>query len=236
MKRPIVLLAFLFGGVFLGSAAAMVYLKSRASKAPTTPTPLAAPSDAYAGLTVPPFSLIDQRGEPFTHEQLRGRVTVLDFFFTHCPTVCPIMTAKLAALTDTLADTGVRFVSISVDPTHDRPEQLLTYGKLHEADFSRWSFLTGEPSVVNRIVTEGLKFVLEQDKSTPVKLESGETIYNILHPTWFVLVGPDGGQFGIKGLYRSSSDEEMQRLAADARSLDRDLRQNADQPSPAPRP
>ena len=227
MRRPLLILAFLVGGVFVGSGAAMIYLKSRSPAPapnggrPIVQQPAQVPVD---GLTIPPFSLIDHNGDAFTQENLKGKVTILDFFFIHCPTVCPMMTGKLAALTETLADTGVRFVSVSVDPTHDRPEQLRAYAKLHEADLNRWSFLTGDEMTVQSIVSGGLQFVMEQDKSRPVPLESGETIYNILHPTWFVLVGPDGGASGIKGLYKSSQIEDMERLAADARALDKQVR------------
>ncbi|MFN7020056.1 MAG: SCO family protein [Phycisphaerales bacterium] len=230
MKRPMPLLVFLVAGVFLGSGASLIYLKSRTKSPPAAPIVQQPESDALSGLTIPPFSLIDHHGEPFTHENLKGRVTVLDFFFIHCPTICPIKTAKLAALTETLADTGVRFVSVSVDPKHDRPEQLRAYAKMHEADLIRWSFLTGDEQTVTSIVADGLKFVMEQDKTTSVTLESGEVIHNILHPSWFVLLGPDGGQSGIKGLYRSSSDEDIRRLANDARALDRQLRSQTSRP------
>jgi protein SCO1/2 len=229
LSRPTRILIGLLAAGFIGSGAAMVsLLRGRAAwtddAAGITPADSAeARTAAVAGMTIPAFAMVDQDGAAFTEERLRaGGVTVLDFMFTHCPTACPIMTETMAGLTEALADTDVRFVSISLDPKHDTPARLREYAELHEANPRRWSFLTdpaGNDAPVRAMVQEGLKFALDEDRSTPITVPGdAEPMFNIVHPTWFLLIGGDGG---VKGLYRSSQAEEMERLEADARALDR---------------
>jgi protein SCO1/2 len=99
----------------------------------------------------PDFALVDQDGEPLALEDLRGRVLLVDFVYTHCPGPCPILTGlhveALRALPDAVRD-RVHFVSISLDPERDTPDALRRYAEARGADDPHWSFLTGEPEVV----------------------------------------------------------------------------------------
>ena len=103
----------------------------------------------------PPFSLIDQDGRTVSSEDLRGRVLLLDFIFTRCPGPCPILTARHVAvqraLPPELTD-RVQLVSISLDPAYDTPEVLCAYGEARGVSFENWSFLGGEPEVVDAVV------------------------------------------------------------------------------------
>jgi protein SCO1 len=90
--------------------------------------------------------LLNQRGEPFAMDQLRGESVVLNFIFTHCPGICPLQTQALrrvrAALPESVRE-RVQFVSVSVDPERDTPEALAAFAAQQGADDEHWSFVTG---------------------------------------------------------------------------------------------
>jgi protein SCO1 len=103
----------------------------------------------------PSFSLIDSGGRAVSSTQLRGSVLLLDFMYTHCTTVCPMVTERMAVLERRLRETGLlghgaTLVSISFDPARDTPDWLATYAKSVGADRKGWLFLTGsEKDVAN---------------------------------------------------------------------------------------
>lgn len=102
----------------------------------------------------PEFALISQDGKEVRLEDLRGKVVAIDFVYTSCPDVCPLLSDKLARVEDALgADFGtkVAFVSITVDPEHDTPAVLKEYAEALDADLGGWSFLTGEPAAVLKV-------------------------------------------------------------------------------------
>lgn len=180
----------------------------------------AMPDPGWEGVTVPEFSLVDQDGREVDATMLDGRVTVMDYFFSDCPFVCPGLTAAMLRLTDVLADTPVRFLSVSVNPGRDTPERLKDYGRRYGADFARWRFLTGEPATVERMVREGLGFELREDPARPIELGEGESMVNIIHPSHIVLVGPNRE---VLGIYLFQYEEQLDMLAQRARVLARDL-------------
>lgn len=168
---------------------------------------------------IPDFALTNQDGEPVTAEIFDGRVTVLDFMFTNCPLVCPGLTAMMASVSGQLDGTGVRLVSISVDPAHDTPERLREYAAQFNADTARWSFLTGGMEHVTRILA-ALKFALREDTQT-ITLGDGSSMQNILHPTRILLIGPDRR---VLGMYDYMNPDDIQRLIKKAREADAALR------------
>ena len=172
----------------------------------------------YEGLEIPAFSLVDSADRPVTEKLLEGRVSVVDFFFTRCPLVCPGMNLAMRRLEGRLARSRVQFVSISVDPAHDTPGQLRRYAAGLGADPRRWTFLTGSPETVTRIVRDGLRFGLSTDPATPIRLEDGSTMPNILHPARLFLIGPDRR---VLGMYAYTDAGEMDALAERARGLAR---------------
>ena len=108
---------------------------------------------------VPPFQLVDQAGEVFSSEKLKGKVWAVGFIFTRCPTICPVLTALMKEVETKSTDLGSDFqiVSFSVDPSYDTPEVLQEYAGKHGANLERWTFLTGDPGAVEKTVVEGLK-------------------------------------------------------------------------------
>ncbi len=157
------------------------------------------------------FALVDQAGAPFTAESVKGKVWVADFFFTHCPTICPRITRRMRALQ--LAAAGPHaplLVSFSVDPENDTPPVLLAYAKRYDADLETWSFLTGDLATVKRTVVEGFKLALD-GKPDPSAENGG-----IIHGSHLVLVDRNAD---IRGYYRTDDDEDMKRLVEDTAQL-----------------
>lgn len=216
--------------VFLASGAVLVSLMLRGARnrpdalgpgalivdQGRSPDP-ALPDPGVAQLSLPEFTMTAQDGRTITRADLAGKVTIVDFIFTHCPFVCPMLTENMKGLSNVLTGTEVRFLSVTVDPERDTPARLAEYAKLHEADTSRWTFATtGDAPTVRRILAGSLKFAVEDDPKNPITLPDGSTMNNIVHPSWYLLVGPDARPLG---LYRSSDPAERQALADRARVL-----------------
>lgn len=147
--------------------------------------------EGLEGLVIPDFRLVDQFGKPVNQTIFDGRITILDFSFTNCPFVCPGMNAAMLMLQSQLVGTSVRFASISVDPRNDVPEVLKSHADKIGVDHARWTWLTGEEAEIKRIVSESLKFELQDDPSRPITLADGSVMNNIIHPSRLFLIGPE---------------------------------------------
>lgn len=127
--------------------------------------------------------LVDQNGNTVSLTSLKGKPLVVDFIYTSCPGPCLMETAKLANVALRLGnDLGskVTIVSISVDPEHDGPKQLLDYSRQQGADEKGWYFLTGGPAEIDQALS-GFKLSrqIEPDGS-------------VGHLVDMMLIGPDG--------------------------------------------
>ena len=97
------------------------------------------------------FSLIDQDGQTVTLNRSSGEIIVVAFIFTRCTNVCPVITQSLRSVQQGLSpeySADVEFMSISVDPDYDTPEQLKAFTELHDAN---WSHLTGDLEVLEEV-------------------------------------------------------------------------------------
>jgi protein SCO1/2 len=92
------------------------------------------------------FNLTDQDGKPFHFKNSQGKLVLATFIFTTCPDVCPLLTAKFAAIQRTLEENKSKdflLLSISTDPERDSVAALRDYAGRFNADLRNWSFLTG---------------------------------------------------------------------------------------------
>jgi len=105
--------------------------------------------------TVPDVELIDQFGMSVPLRTLleSNQPVALNFIFTTCTTICPVMTATFAHMRRELGDAGehLRLVSISIDPDYDRPEALKAYAEQFRAG-EGWSFLTGDSEDIVQVL------------------------------------------------------------------------------------
>jgi protein SCO1/2 len=148
---------------------------------------------------VPPFSLTSQRRTPFGLADLRGKVSVVNFVFTSCRDVCPLLSAHMQDVASHYAGADdVQFVSISVDPQTDTPDVLAAYAARFGGD-PRWQFLTGDAAAVRAVVVDGFKMALERvapasggGVAEGAERPSAPGPQSILHGERFVIVDREG--------------------------------------------
>jgi protein SCO1 len=142
--------------------------------------------------STPAFNLTDQTGQSFSSESLAGRVTLLDFIYTHCTDACPLLSATFQDAQRKLADdkqlgSKITLVSLSVDPQHDTPSVLMEYGRQFKADPENWKMLTGDWDQVYDVVT-GFKVATRPPRPVPDAPAPGGT--ELTHSTRVVLIDP----------------------------------------------
>ena len=117
--------------------------------------------------TIPEWSFINQDGEVFNSDSVKGKIYVADFFFTTCPSICPIMTTQMSQLYWKLdrksAYQDVSFVSYTVNPEYDTPEVLKDYAEKNAFSQDRWNFLTGEKDEIYKLGVKGYILATEED-------------------------------------------------------------------------
>jgi protein SCO1/2 len=143
----------------------------------------------------PPFTLIDQEGNPFTSEnKLRGKIVAINFIYTTCSDVCPLFTVEFARLQQTLrSQTQLNsfLVSITTDPEIDSPKVLKAYARRFGADFQNWAFLTGDELSLKevwkgfgvQVIRRGRGLVQHTNLTTLVDVHGTRRI-NFLGPQW----------------------------------------------------
>ncbi len=161
------------------------------------------------------FRLVDRSGRAVTQADTAGRVWIASFVFTRCRSSCPRIAAVVRDLQGRLASTGVRLVSLSVDPEHDTPEVLDAFAERYRADPDRWWFLTGPKAEVYPLILQ--RFQLNVGESPPEALAEGAEA--VAHSTRLALV--DRGNL-VVGYFDADDPEAVRRLEARARQLDLD--------------
>ncbi len=157
---------------------------------------------------VPSFLFKTQDGESFSENELKGKITVLDFMFTTCAGPCPIMTNNMAHLYQDYTNVEeVQFVSITVDPTVDNEEILKQYANANGVDDDRWQFLTSDIDAIKDLKKNG--FMLYADE-----LPRG-------HAIKFVLIDPKGR---IRKYYDGTDKASMAVLRNDLNYLVKEIR------------
>jgi protein SCO1 len=104
---------------------------------------------------LPDVTLIDQHGQKVSLSSLKGKPVLFDFIYTTCPGPCLLLTSRMKAIATQLGPAlgkEARIVSVTVDPEHDHPKQLLTYAKEFRADIKGWLFLTGTPKQIDEVM------------------------------------------------------------------------------------
>ena len=134
-RRPIPIALLVAGACAVVAAGLLtvVFFVYRATRVERTPAQQMADARATGDgampvlFDVPDFALPNQDGVLMTPQSLAGQVYIADFIFTRCTTACPILTARMVLLRQSLAGSGVGFVSFSVDPEYDTPAVLKAY-------------------------------------------------------------------------------------------------------------
>jgi protein SCO1/2 len=157
---------------------------------------------------VPQFEFTKQDGSPFGLNEMMGKVNVVDFFFTSCKDLCPLMNGNMARLYHKFDGSDkVQFISISVDPDRDSLDVLRKYAASFGVNDNRWVFLRQPVPDVIQLSEKG--FML-----SAINLPFG-------HSSKFVLVD-DTGQ--IRGYYDGDRTAGMNQLAKDIAILARAIK------------
>lgn len=115
------------------------------------------------------FSLVDISGKAVTSAELRGKVVLLSFIYTHCTTECPMVTSRFGKIADRLKWAGLLggsalLVSVSFDPQRDTPRWLATYAQSIGADPTAWLFLTGDARQIAGLL-ESYRFYARRERT-----------------------------------------------------------------------
>ncbi|XMO88310.1 SCO family protein [Algibacter sp. AS12] len=105
---------------------------------------------------VPDFSFTNQNGKTITNKDFEGKVYVIEFFFTTCPTICPRMNSNLVQIQNEFEgfeDFGV--ASFSINPEHDTPEVLKTYAEKYGIKNPNWHLMTGSKEAIYELANKG---------------------------------------------------------------------------------
>lgn len=116
----------------------------------------------------PKFELTNQDNKVITNETYKGKVYVLEFFFTTCPSICPIMNQSMLAIEKTFfGNPNFGIVSITIDPSHDTAAVLKAHRELLGVTSSNWNFLTGDKTAIYDLANKG--FNLYAGENSKVK-------------------------------------------------------------------
>jgi len=150
------------------------------------------------------FSLQNQNGELITQANYQEKIYVADFFFTTCPTICPIMTKNMAAVQEAfLNDPQVMLLSHSVTPQIDSVAQLKKYALEKVVKDQKWNLVTGDKKQIYRLARKSYLAVKEDGNGGP---------YDMIHTENFILVDPEKR---IRGFYDGTNPDEIQTLLED---------------------
>ena len=181
-------------------------------------------SDLYRFERVPAFEFTNQNGEIVNNDTYKGKVYVVEFFFTTCPTICPIMNQKMLTIqNEFFGNPEFGIASISITPDIDTPKVMKEYAKSNGITHKNWHLLTGKPQdVVYALSNKGFQLYAGKD---------GDEIHGgFEHSGLFALIDKDGyirsrkDNFGnpikyYRALRESDFPDQIQELKEDIKIL-----------------
>lgn len=154
--------------------------------------------------TIPDFSFIDQDSVVINNDSLKTSIYIADFFFTSCPSICPIMSKHMLSIYQKYkGNMDVQFLSHSIDPNHDSIPVLKKYASKLGVIGNQWHFLWGEKDIVYQLAKEGYMSFTAQDKTVPG---------GINHSGYFLLIDRERR---IRGAYDGTDKAQVDQLTKD---------------------
>ena len=154
--------------------------------------------------TIADFNLVNQNGDTITQKDYEGKIYVADFFFTTCPSICPIMTKNMASIQEaTKANKDILLLSHSVTPQIDSVAQLKKYALEKGVIDSKWNLVTGDKKQIYNLARKSYFAVLNDGDGGP---------YDMIHTENFILIDTKGR---IRGTYDGTNTEEVEKLLHD---------------------
>lgn len=161
---------------------------------------------------LPDFSLINQQGDTVSWEGLKGKVVVADFFFTHCPTICPRLTTNMRYLQQSINNSQrvgdktpdfLHFLSFSIDPERDSVPRLKQWADRFQVNPEQWWLLTGTKKDIYDMAINEMKIGLVDGQGVDT---------NFIHTDHFVLI--DSNRH-VRGYYHGLDTASLQQLSND---------------------
>lgn len=154
--------------------------------------------------TIPDFSFLNQDSVIITNDSLKNSVYVADFFFTSCPSICPIMSKNMLSIYEKYkGNNEVRFLSHSIDPKHDTIPVLKKYATKLGIEGTQWSFLLGARDSVYNLARNGYMSYAKENAAIPGGVE---------HSGYFILVDKEKR---IRGAYDGTDKTQVETLKND---------------------
>ena len=153
------------------------------------------------------FSLLNQRGEVVTNDSFKNKILVVDFFFSHCPSVCPKMTQNLKLVQNAFAGNSTLMInSFSIDPERDSVARLAKFASRFQVT-GNWNFLTGKKEVIYRLARKTYMVDASEGDGGPE---------DFIHSDKLVLVDSHGR---IRGFYNGTERSDAEQLIKDIKRL-----------------
>jgi protein SCO1 len=154
--------------------------------------------------TVPTFSLLNQDADTVTESLVKGKIYVADFFFTSCPTICPIMKREMLRVYEKIkGDPSFVLLSHTIDPAFDSIPLLKDYANRLGSDGKQWQFLTGDREQIYELAEKGYYATAMPDSTEPG---------GYIHSGGFILVDPKSR---VRGIYNGTDSKEVDQLMED---------------------
>ncbi|RDB03815.1 SCO family protein [Runella aurantiaca] len=158
--------------------------------------------------TIPDFKFVSQNGDTVTAQNFKDKIYVADFFFTTCPTICPVMKKQMLKVYEKIkGQNDVAILSHTIDPDHDTPAVLKEYATDLGVTGNQWLFVTGNREKIYEIGEKKYLVVAGADSTAPG---------GYIHSGAFVLVDKEKH---VRGMYNGTDDEATKRLISDIERL-----------------
>ena len=154
--------------------------------------------------TIQPFAFLNQDSALISNDNFKDKIYVADFFFTSCPSICPIMKTQMLRVYEKFEDQNdLVFLSHSIDPKHDTVAVLREYAERLGVSSTKWHFVTGEKEAIYEIAQNSYMSVAGEDNAAPG---------GYIHSGKFLLVDKQGR---IRGVYDGTDPMDVDELIDD---------------------
>ena len=168
--------------------------------------------------SVPQFLFTNQDSLQISNLDFKGKVTVMEFFFTSCPTICPVMNNNMRLLDDEFHERDdFAIASFTIDPETDTPKKLKEYAELYGVKSLNWHFLTGDLKKIHELSNKGFNIFAGINPEVAGGFE---------HQGYFALIDKNGfirsrinEQGSLMVYYQGTEAAEVKMLKEDIKNL-----------------
>ena len=177
----------------------------------------------YTVMKVPDFQLTDQNGQMISNKDMLGKVYLVEFFYSHCPTICPVMNSNMKYIMTEINHPDFGIVSISIDPTHGTPEVLKNHARMIGATSQNWHFVSGDRDYIGNLADQFDIYVGDKedqseslnhsgmialvDKDGNLRCRFDENNMPVLYYSGLNYDDPEGAKTSLRGKYHPDREK-----------------------------